>query len=110
TLEYLGRSDAQVKLRGFRIELGEVESALLATQGVDAAAVAVRQRDNGDELLVGYVVLEADTDVAASEIRIAAAGALPSYMVPDVVMLIDQLPLTVNGKLDRRALPEPEIL
>nr|WP_237421984.1 non-ribosomal peptide synthetase [Gordonia sp. SID5947] len=110
SLEYLGRSDAQVKLRGFRIELGEVESALLAAEGVDAAAVAVRQRDNGDELLVGYVVLQEAADAAPSEIRIAAAGALPSYMVPDVVMLIDQLPLTVNGKLDRRALPEPEIL
>ncbi|MDY6808871.1 MAG: amino acid adenylation domain-containing protein, partial [Actinomycetota bacterium] len=109
TLEYLGRSDAQVKLRGFRIELGEVETALLSTDGVDAAAVAVKRRDNGDELLVGYVVLETPEAATPSDVRIAAAGSLPGYMVPDVVMVLDQLPLTVNGKLDRRGLPEPQI-
>ncbi|MGC4936006.1 amino acid adenylation domain-containing protein, partial [Gordonia sp. DT30] len=119
TLEYLGRSDAQIKLRGFRIELGEVEAALLSTPGVDAVAVAVMARDNGIEQLVGYAVLAGNAesadkatkaDVSPTLIRSNAAALLPEYMVPDVVMLLDELPLTVNGKLDRRALPEPEIV
>ncbi|WP_156525446.1 non-ribosomal peptide synthetase, partial [Gordonia sp. 852002-50816_SCH5313054-c] len=110
TLEYLGRSDAQIKLRGFRIELGEVEAALLSTPGVDAVAVAVTTRENGIEQLVGYAVLGEGAEVSPTAIRSNAAALLPDYMVPDVVMLLDGLPLTVNGKLDRRALPEPEIV
>ncbi|MGV9827103.1 amino acid adenylation domain-containing protein, partial [Gordonia sp. NPDC003429] len=110
TLEYLGRSDAQIKLRGFRIELGDVEAAMLATPGVDAVAVAVIRRDNGIEQLVGYAVLDGAHPVSPAQIRANAAAVLPDYMVPDVVMLLDELPLTVNGKLDRRALPEPQIV
>ncbi|WP_156529367.1 non-ribosomal peptide synthetase, partial [Gordonia sp. 852002-10350_SCH5691597] len=110
TLEYLGRSDAQIKLRGFRIELGEVEAALLSTPGVDAVAVAVMTRENGIEQLVGYAVLGEGAEVSPTVIRSNAAALLPDYMVPDVVMLLDDLPLTVNGKLDRRALPDPEIV
>ncbi|MEU7042154.1 amino acid adenylation domain-containing protein [Streptomyces varsoviensis] len=97
-LEFLGRSDDQIKLRGYRIELGEIESRLLAADGVDRAAVAVR-----DGRLVGYHVGAAD----AGGLRRELAAALPAYMVPEVFVALDALPTTPNGKLDRAALPEP---
>ncbi|UEA58096.1 amino acid adenylation domain-containing protein [Gordonia otitidis] len=109
TLEYLGRSDAQIKLRGFRIEQGEVEAAMLSAAGVAAAAVAVRANSVGTELLVGYVVAAAGTVVDPAAVREAVGTKVPGYMVPDVVMVLDELPLTVNGKLDRRALPAPVV-
>nr|UUG66814.1 Lyd4 [Streptomyces sp.] len=107
-LEYVGRSDDQVKVRGFRVELGEVEAALAGVPGVERAAVVVRDTDAGKQL-VGYVV-PADTAVGVdgSVVRGEVAAHLPEYMVPAVVMVVDDLPLTVNGKLDKRALPEPE--
>ncbi|MFT4127115.1 MAG: amino acid adenylation domain-containing protein, partial [Gordonia sp. (in: high G+C Gram-positive bacteria)] len=104
SIEYLGRSDGQIKLRGFRIELGEVEAALLAAAGVDAAAAAVKRRERQPEQLVGYVV-GAGLDMSA--VRSAVAARVPDYMVPDVILPLDQLPLNVNGKLDRAALPTP---
>ncbi|OZC99400.1 hypothetical protein CH275_22590 [Rhodococcus sp. 06-235-1A] len=100
-LVYVGRSDFQVKLRGLRIELGEVEAAVVAHQSVSQAVVLVR-----DDQLVAYVVAPAGT-VDVDAIKGAAAEVLPSYMVPDVVMVLEALPLTSNGKLDRRALPDP---
>nr|WP_237421983.1 non-ribosomal peptide synthetase [Gordonia sp. SID5947] len=108
-LEYVGRSDAQVKLRGYRIELGEVEAALLAAPGVNAAAAAIRQRDGQPEQMVGYVVGNAPGggDLDENGIRATVGARVPDYMVPDVVMILDQLPLNVNGKLDRKALPVP---
>ncbi|WP_287003569.1 non-ribosomal peptide synthetase, partial [Gordonia sp. UBA7860] len=106
SIEYLGRSDAQVKLRGFRIELGEVEAALLAAVGVDAAAAAIKTRDDGPTHLVGYVV---GRGLDVSAIRAEVAQRVPDYMVPDVIMELEQLPLNVNGKLDRAALPLPRI-
>ena len=113
TLEYLGRSDNQVQLRGFRIELGEVETALLGADGVEAAAVDVRRNAADTELLVGYVVATpaalADGGLDTGAVREAVGRRVPSYMVPDIVMVIERLPLTVNGKLDRRALPAPAI-
>ncbi|MFD5683452.1 non-ribosomal peptide synthetase [Streptomyces bacillaris] len=107
-LEYVGRSDDQVKIRGFRVELGEVEAALARVAGVEQAAVVVHDTDAGRQL-VGHVVL-ADTAGAldGAEIRAETAARLPDYMVPAAVMVIDQLPLTVNGKLDKQALPTPE--
>ena len=104
-IEYLGRGDAQVQLRGFRIELGEVEAALRGAAGVASAAAAVRT-SGGDEHLVGYIVAE-DGDVDLRQIRADAAGRVPAYMVPDLLVVMDALPLTSNGKLDRRGLPEP---
>ncbi|WP_233225362.1 non-ribosomal peptide synthase/polyketide synthase [Nocardia sp. MDA0666] len=102
-LEYLGRSDFQVKVRGQRIELGEIEAALLATPGIDAAAVRVYRHRAGD-LLVAYVVCDGDPQtLAESRLR----DRLPSYMVPSAYVALAAMPLTASGKLDRAALPDP---
>nr|WP_256922656.1 non-ribosomal peptide synthetase [Rhodococcus rhodochrous] len=106
--EYAGRSDSQVQLRGFRIELGEIESQLLQAPGV-AQAVAMVRDDGLGERLVGYVVARTGETVDAAAVRAHASEFLTGYMVPDVVTVLDELPLTVNGKLDRRALPVPRI-
>ncbi|HXL93457.1 MAG TPA: amino acid adenylation domain-containing protein, partial [Streptosporangiaceae bacterium] len=107
-LEYLGRSDDQVKVRGFRIELGEVEAALAGLPGVAQAAVAVRENREGDRRLAGYVVPVAGTVLDPAALRDAAALLLPGYMVPAAVVILQALPLSPIGKLDRRALPAPE--
>src|SRR5690606_32017364 len=103
TIEYLGRADDQVKIRGFRVEPGEIESVLAGCEGVAQAAVVVREDRPGDRRLAAYLV-GADLDVAA--VRRFAAERLPDYMIPSFTVL-DALPLTVNGKLDRDALPAP---
>ncbi|WP_446039248.1 amino acid adenylation domain-containing protein [Streptomyces sp. SID1121] len=109
-LEYLGRTDDQVKVRGFRIELGEVETALLAHPGVAQAAVTVREDRPGDQRLVGYLVPGGgDTPRPESAALRAHLGALlPEYMVPSALVVLEALPLTASGKLDRRALPAPD--
>ncbi|WP_441964820.1 amino acid adenylation domain-containing protein, partial [Mycolicibacterium houstonense] len=103
-LRYAGRSDDQVKIRGYRIELGEIQTALAGLDGVQQAVVVVREDQPGDKRLVGYVTGTADP----VQVRAALAERLPAYMVPAAVVALDALPLTVNGKLDKRALPAPE--
>src|SRR5262249_44287999 len=103
-LHYVGRADEQVKIHGYRIELGEIQTALARLGGVDRAAVTAREDRPGDKRLVGYVTGTADP----AEMRAQLAQRLPAYMVPAAVVVVAALPLTVNGKLDIRALPAPE--
>ncbi|KAA1249838.1 amino acid adenylation domain-containing protein [Mycobacterium simiae] len=103
-LQYLGRSDAQVKIRGYRIEPGEVAAALSQLPGVSDAVVIAREDHPGDKRLVGYLTGPADPAVA----REALAARLPPYLVPAAIVVLDRLPLTVNGKLDTAALPAPD--
>ncbi|MCV7442445.1 amino acid adenylation domain-containing protein [Mycobacterium paraense] len=107
-LRYVGRADKQVKIRGYRIELGEIQAALAALDGVKQAAVIAREDRPGDKRLVGYVTGIAEPAAFAASARAALAERLPAYMVPTAVVAIEALPLTVNGKLDTRALPAPE--
>lgn len=104
-LEYLGRSDFQIKIRGFRVEAGEVESALLAIPGIERAVVVLREEVGKGKMLVGYLV---GTVPEAAELRRLLAERLPDYMIPGAFVTLDSLPLNVNGKIDRAALPAPE--
>ncbi|MEO1740944.1 MAG: amino acid adenylation domain-containing protein [Cyanobacteria bacterium J06629_9] len=111
-LEYLGRRDGQIKLRGFRIELGEVEAALCQHPQVEQAVVVLSEKNHQQQSLIGYVVAsDAESfDVLATELEQQLAQALPPYMVPSHLLPLDRLPLTVNGKVDRQALPIPNVL
>ncbi|MGW9266738.1 amino acid adenylation domain-containing protein, partial [Gordonia terrae] len=106
-IEYLGRGDAQVQLRGFRIEYGEIEAALVGLDGISAGAANVVDLPDRGEILAAYVVPEPGVEVDEQLVRRRVATAVPEYMVPDVVMAVERLPLTQNGKLDRGALPRP---
>ncbi|MFI2710538.1 amino acid adenylation domain-containing protein [Micromonospora sp. NPDC018662] len=107
-LEFLGRVDHQVKVRGFRIELGEIESVLDRHPSVAQCAVLVREDRPGEKRVVAYVVAATDHPAEAEELRRHASATLPDYMVPAAVVVVERLPLTTNGKLDRRALPVPD--
>ncbi|MED4570421.1 tyrocidine non-ribosomal peptide synthetase TycC [Brevibacillus agri] len=105
TIEYLGRIDQQVKIRGYRIELGEIETVLSQQDNVKEAVVAVIEEANGQKALCAYFVPEQAVD--AAELRDALSKQLPGYMVPAYYVQMEKLPLTANGKVDRRALPQP---
>ena len=107
-LQYLGRADEQVKIRGYRIELGEVQAALAGLDGVEQAVVIAREDRPGDKRLVGYVTESETGAVEPAGARTTLADRLPPYMVPAAVVVLESLPLTVNNKLDIRALPAPE--
>ncbi|WP_197267939.1 non-ribosomal peptide synthetase, partial [Paenibacillus alvei] len=105
-IEYLGRIDHQVKIRGYRIELDEIETQLLNVEGVEEAVVLARQDGGGEKALVAYFV--ADRTLTVSEMRTSLAQGMPGYMIPSYFVQLERMPLTSNGKVDRKALPEPQ--
>ena len=107
-MEFLGRKDHQVKIRGYRVELGEIESQLSKWEGIQSAVVAARQDANGNNFLVAYVVGESIQDMNA--LREYLSSKLPYYMMPSQYVELDELPLTANGKVDRKSLPDPDML
>ncbi|PYP82376.1 MAG: hypothetical protein DMG65_26440 [Candidatus Angelobacter sp. Gp1-AA117] len=106
-LEFLGRLDQQVKVRGYRIEPGEIEAVLVEEEGVEQAVVVVRE-EQGDKRLVGYVRGKRGAVLDGAELRERLRERLPEYMVPVAVVVVEEMPLTSNGKIDRQRLPEPE--
>jgi acyl carrier protein len=109
-IEFLGRVDEQVKIRGFRVEPGEVEAALSGYPAVHQAVVVVKKDANGSERLVAYVVVSREHTPSVRELRGYLKEKLPEYMVPSAFVTLDGLPLMPNGKVDRKALPAPEVL
>ncbi|WP_281925297.1 non-ribosomal peptide synthetase, partial [Flavobacterium collinsii] len=106
TIEYIGRKDNQVKIRGYRIELGEIENVLSSVRGISQCCVLAKEDSNDTKRLVGYVVVEGKLDRAALQEQLKLS--LPEYMVPMIWVELAELPLTSNGKLDRKALPNPD--
>ncbi len=107
-IEFLGRDDLQVKVRGFRVELGEIEAVLLQHPGVQTAVVVASGTSSEDRRLVAYIIPSEPEGVRAEDLAALAAESLPDYMVPVAYLDVDKLPLNVNGKVDRKALADPE--
>ncbi|WP_433747548.1 amino acid adenylation domain-containing protein [Paenibacillus amylolyticus] len=106
TIEYVGRTDDQVKVRGFRIELGEIEAQLQKVEGIRKTTVFARENASGEKQLCAYY--EADRELPAAELKSVLSQELPAYMIPAYLIQLERLPLTTNGKVDRRSLPAPE--
>jgi amino acid adenylation domain-containing protein len=109
-IEFLGRIDHQVKLRGFRIELGEIEAVVRKQENLQDIIVVVKEDLQGDKKLVAYVVPKINSENFISDLRHYLKDKLPDFMVPSVFVVMEKLPMTPNGKIDRKALPEPEII
>lgn len=108
SIEFLGRDDEQVKIRGYRIELGEIEARLALQAGIRESLVIAREETSGERRLVAYLVPRQDCQVDVGALRRELQAALPDYMIPTAFVTLDRLPLTANGKVDRRALPAPD--
>ncbi|MFF8506551.1 amino acid adenylation domain-containing protein [Streptomyces sp. NPDC015492] len=108
TIEFLGRQDSQVKIQGYRIELGEVEAALTQCEGVRAAAVVAAGEQHGPKRLIAYVVLDEGRDDSEQRITDALRKVVPQHLVPQRILVLDELPLSDNGKVNRAALPAPD--
>ena len=107
-IEYIGRIDEQVKVRGYRIELGEIEAVLAGAEGVSEAVVSCREDERGEKQLVAYLVVEDEKIVRDRQLRAYLKERLPEYMVPTAFVMIERIPMTPNGKVDRKMLPAPE--
>jgi aspartate racemase len=107
-LEFLSRNDRQVKIRGYRVEPGEVENALISHPSVEEAVVVARSEASGTKQLLAYVVPKTGHEPVEAQLRKFAEGKLPRYMVPSRIVSLEALPLTINGKIDRSMLPDPE--
>ncbi|NOQ24724.1 MAG: amino acid adenylation domain-containing protein, partial [Bacteroidales bacterium] len=108
-IEFFGRIDSQVKIRGFRIELGEIESSILKYSGVKECVVLCREDQRGEKYLCAYVVIKSQENKVEQALRIYLSGLLPDYMIPTYFVELAKIPLTSNGKIDRKSLPTPEI-
>ncbi|OAF13571.1 non-ribosomal peptide synthetase [Bradyrhizobium centrolobii] len=108
-VEYLGRADAQLKIRGFRIEPGEIEAALVEHPAVQQAAAVVRKDDGGNPKLIAYYVAKEGSPVTPADLRQHLQNKLPAHMIPHACVAIDAVPLTINGKVDQKRLPEPDL-
>lgn len=106
-IEYIGRSDSQIKLKGYRIELGEIENYLMRIEGVREAVVIACSDDNGETTLAAYLAAAHQSGMTPFAVRQALLEMIPAYMVPQYLMVLDRLPMTANGKVDRKALPDP---
>ena len=108
TIEFAGRKDFQVKIRGNRVELGEIETVLHRHPQIDSAVVAARHSEQDEVELTGYIVPENGSSVSADQLRDFLGKSLPDYMIPSAFVMLAEMPLTPNGKIDRNALPRPE--
>jgi acyl carrier protein len=109
SIEFLGRIDNQIKIRGFRVELGEIEAVLGEHPAVQTSVVVAREDGTGDKRLVAYFVPSAECSPTTSELRDFLGTKLPDYMAPTTFVRLETLPLTTNGKIDRSALPDPDV-
>jgi amino acid adenylation domain-containing protein len=108
-IEFLGRIDDQVKIRGFRIELGEIESVLCSHGNISQAVIVVREDEPGHKQLVAYVVEEEDGSTMTTDLQEFLSKKLPDYMIPAFFVFMDKIPLTSNGKIDKKSFPSPDL-
>lgn len=108
-IDFLGRMDFQVKVRGFRIELGEIENALQKITAIKDAVVLAKNAPDNTTYLVAYYTVKGNTDISYDSVKATLNGQLPEYMVPEFFVKLKEFPLTSNGKIDRKNLPEPNL-